>query len=194
VLVEKNTVAGICKPITANYCIPITSGRGFCSIPPRYEICRRYRRSGKGKLVLLIVSDFDPEGEAIAESFARSMRDDFGIEDICPVKVALTREQVERFAIPPDMIAKEKSTNRKRFVDRHGENVWELEALQPKQLQELLDESIRSVIDLDAYNAEVEQEAEDAAKIESMRRTIRQMLSEGNFFDEDFDPDADFED
>jgi len=35
---------------------------------------------------VLIVSDFDPDGEEIAQSFARSLRDDFSISTIKPVK------------------------------------------------------------------------------------------------------------
>ena len=34
-LVEKNTVEPIVQTIASRYTIPITSGRGFCSIPPR---------------------------------------------------------------------------------------------------------------------------------------------------------------
>jgi ParB-like chromosome segregation protein Spo0J len=198
VLVEKNTVAKICETVCAKYCIPMTSGRGFCSLPPRQEMERRYRRSGKDKLILLVASDFDPEGETIAESFARYMRDDFGIDDIWAVKVALTSEQVEKFNLPPDMTAKLKSTNRKKFVERHGENVWELEALEPEQLQTILDQAIRAVIDVDAFNAEVEAEAEDAARIEAMRETVRQVLQEADLNglddDEDFDDEDEFDD
>ena len=54
----------------------------------------RFKRSGKEKLILLVLSDFDPEGEDIGRSFAQSMRDDFGITNIVPIKLALTAEQV----------------------------------------------------------------------------------------------------
>ena len=37
IVVEKNTVLGVVKPVAMKYCIPITSGRGYCSLPPRYE-------------------------------------------------------------------------------------------------------------------------------------------------------------
>ena len=56
---EKNTLASIIKPVAADYCIPLTLGRGFCSLPPRYDLACRSRKSGKDKLVLIVVSDFD---------------------------------------------------------------------------------------------------------------------------------------
>ncbi len=87
ILGEKNTVDPILRDVPGQYTIPLTTGRGYCSIPPRYEMAQRFRKSSKEKLVLLLLSDFDPDGEEIAHSFARSMRDDFGIEDIHPIKV-----------------------------------------------------------------------------------------------------------
>jgi len=176
ILVEKNTIAPICRSVADTYCIPMTSGRGFCSLPPRHAMAKRFKKSGREQLVILIASDFDPSGETIAESFARSMRDDFGIDNIHASKVALTADQVEQFDLPPVMTAKAKDKNRQKFVDKWGENVWELEALEPSDLQDILDEAVRSVLDIDAYNDEVDAEAEDARHIEAARKTALEAL------------------
>ena len=181
VLVEKNTVAKICEAVCSRYCIPMTSGRGYCSLPPRREMAIRYRRSGKARLILLVVSDFDPDGEVIAESFARSMRDDFTIAAVDAIKVALTGEQAERFDLPPEMRAKETSSNHDKFVAKFGTNTWEVEALPPEQLQDLLDEAIVSVLDLEAFEHEVEAEQADAHHLESVRRTIQEVLQATDF-------------
>ena len=127
---EKNTIGSTLKPIAFEYTIPLTTGRGYCSLPPRHAIAERFKKSGKDKLVLLFVSDFDPEGEDIGHSFARSMRDDFGIDEIHPVKVALTAKQVKHFKLPPIMQAKESSSRHAKFVAKHGHDVFELEALE----------------------------------------------------------------
>ena len=94
----------------------LTIGRGYCSLRPRSDIAERFHKSGKDRLVLLMLSDFDPDGEEIAHSFARSLRDDFGIQRIEPIKVALTAEQVKEFDLPPAMKAKKKSSQYKRFA------------------------------------------------------------------------------
>ncbi|MCD4726056.1 MAG: ParB/RepB/Spo0J family partition protein [Pirellulales bacterium] len=173
---EKNTIGPIIRPIAAQYCIPVTIGRGFCSLRPRYDIAERFRKSGKDRLVLLILSDFDPDGEEIAHSFARSLRDDFGIEEIEPVKVALTADQVDEYELPPAMQAKQTSTNYKRFADKHGDDAWELEALPPETLQSVLQEAIDSVLDVEAFNHEVDQEKADAAKLEGVRHVTLETL------------------
>lgn len=172
IVVEKNTVLSIIKPVAGKYCIPITSGRGFCSLPPRKAMSDRYWNSGKRKLILLIASDFDPDGQEIAHSLARSMRDDFGIADIHAVKVALTHAQVKQFQLPNAMEAKLSSTNVRKFIDEFGTDTFELEALRPDQLQSIMRETINSVIDVEAFNYEVEREKEDAVNLEAYRSTV----------------------
>lgn len=172
ILAEKNTVAGIVKEVAMQYCIPMTSGRGFCSLPPRDDMHERFKKSGKEKLIVLIISDFDPEGEQIAQSFGRSMRDDFGISSVWPIKVALTFEQVKRFKLPPGPKAKKDSSNYSKFVAKYGKNVFELEAITPAVLQGLVRDTIDAVIDRDLFNRELEKEKQDAAHIEATRRTM----------------------
>ena len=177
ILVEKNTVEPIVSKIAARYTIPLTSGRGFCSIPPRQQMLQRYRKSGKERMVLIVVSDFDPEGESICESFARSMRDDFGC-DISAVKAALTYQQTQELQLPPALQAKETSSRYAGFVKQYGDEVYELEALPPEKLQELVDEAVRSVIDVDLFNAEQEHERSDSQWLDVTRRRMMAVLSE----------------
>ena len=155
------------------FTIEMTSGRGYCSLPPRYEMAQRFRRSGKEKLVVLLVTDFDPDGEAIAESFARSMRDDFGIDSIHPIKVALTAEQVRHYDLPPSMEAKATSSRTNGFVAKHGTNVWELEALPPATLQGIVRETILSILDMDLFEREQRAEQNDAIKLKAIRETVQ---------------------
>jgi hypothetical protein len=176
VLIEKNTVAPICRPICERYCLPMTSGRGYCSLPPRMEMVKRYRTSGKVGLVLLIVSDFDPDGESIAESFARSIRDDFGVRKVRPIKVALTAKQARDHQLPVELQVKTGSATAEKFQKKYGNNTWELEALQPEALQGILDEVVRSVLDIHAFNREVEMESADAQNIEGVREVFRKTL------------------
>lgn len=127
-------------------------------------------------MILLILSDFDPDGEEIAHSFARSIRDDFGVEEVEAVKVALTAAQVEEYDLPPILKAKKTSSRYGRFVDRSGSNVFELEAVPPETLQRFLTEAIDSVIDVAAFNREVDQERVDAAFLDGTRRRVQSAL------------------
>jgi hypothetical protein len=176
---EKNTIHSVVKRVAERYCIPYTIGRGYCSLPPRHAIAQRFKKSGKSKLVVLVLSDFDPDGEEIAHSLARSLRDDFGIQSIEPIKVALTAAQVEEFKLVPFMKAKgsEDSTKRNNFVAKYGDDVFELEALSPETLESLLTTAIDSVIDVEKFNAELDAEKADAAFLDTVRQRVHLALN-----------------
>jgi len=182
---EKNTVEGVLRPVAMEYRLPLTIGRGYCSLPPRYDMAQRFRKSGKQNLILLVLSDFDPDGEEIAHSFGRSMRDDFGIENIKPIKVALTSEQVRDLNLPPQLAAKKTSSNYSKFSEKYGDQVFELEAVEPAVLQNILRESILGVIDIQAFNAEIDREKRDAAFLDGVRRRVHNELQYIDMEDEE---------
>jgi hypothetical protein len=173
---EKNTVESIIRPVAMEFTIPYTIGRGYSSLDPRRKMYLRYIRSGKMKLILLILSDFDAEGEDIPHSFARSMRDDFGIQDIVPVKVGLTHAQTLGAGLHPNRL-KATSSRAPKFREKYGEDTYELEAVPPATLQQYLRDVITSILDVDAYNAEVDRERQDAAYLAEVRRTSLGFLS-----------------
>jgi len=177
---EKNTILGIVEPVVADYCIPLTIMRGYSSLRPRWEIVKRFQESGKDSLVLIVLSDFDPDGQEIAQSVARSIRDDFGVDQIEPVKAAITAEQIKKLGLVPSPTkAKKGSANYKKFVSEHGDDCYELEAMPPEVLQEVLHETIDQVIDVDLFNAEVKQEKEEADFLAGVRRRAEAALREG---------------
>jgi hypothetical protein len=107
-----------------------------------------------------------------ASSFGRSIRDDFGIDQVRAVKVALTHEQVESFRLPAGGKAKQGSSSYQKFVGQYGDDVWELESLSPPQLQTIATDAIDAVLDRKAFNHELDQEREDATSIEGTRRQV----------------------
>lgn len=172
IIYEKSTGRSFVQPTAMDYCIPLTVGRGFCSLPPRVAMAKRYEASGRDKLIVISLSDLDPDGDEITHSFARSMRDDFGIGDVQCVKAALTMDQVKEMHLPPNKLkAKQKSANYAKYVAKHGtEDVYELEALDPAQQKQLLEDAILSVLDVEAYNYEVGKEMEEAAFLDGARQ------------------------
>lgn len=179
IMLEKNALRSVIQKVAREYCIPVTTGKGFASLSPRADLAARFWRSGKAKLVLLMLTDFDPDGEQIAASFARSLRDDFGIDNIQPVKVVLTADDVRKYDLPSDMDAKPSSPNYAKFIKQYGTKAVELDAMPTKLLQSKLREAIQSVIDTDEFNAQVELEKQDSAVIEAHRRVAFEAVNQG---------------
>ena len=179
IILEKNALRTVIERVAREYCIPITTTRGYASIPPRQEVFRRYRHSGKVKLILLCLTDFDPDGDEIAESFSRSMRDDFYISEIQSFKVALKREDVEKYDLPSDMDAKKTSPNYKKFFERYGSNrAVELDAAPVELLQDKLRQAIESVLDMDEFNEQIKTQEQDAIEIYARRTVVLKAIRE----------------
>jgi hypothetical protein len=172
-VVEMNTVAGIVRPLAAEFCLTMTSGRGYCSLPPRAAIARRHLDSGKAHLVLIVVADLDPDGEGIVNSLGKSLRDDFGVDELTVVKAALTGTQVQERNLPHAMEAKTTSTRYAAWRRNHGDaGCHELEALAPDDLLALVRESILSVLDIDLLNEEQATERADNEALAGVRTRI----------------------
>jgi superfamily I DNA/RNA helicase len=151
------------------------------SLPPKKAIYDRYKRSCKRKLLLLVVSDLDPAGDAIAEDLVKSFRRDFWPCTIDAYKVALTIDQVEDFSLDPSMEAKEDSPTYNSFVERYGiADAYELEAMEPSDLAETLSDAIDDVLDIDLYNQELAREEVDSAQIIAVQEQAAQFFKSLN--------------
>lgn len=103
VLVEKNTVYHMAVQVTRRYQVTTRSARGLNSIDSFHDVAEAFRDSGKRKLVLVVLSDYDPEGELIPHDAGRRLRDDFGIpqEQVEVYKAGVTRDQIRKYPLPP---------------------------------------------------------------------------------------------
>jgi hypothetical protein len=184
ILVEKNTVLGILKSVASEFTIPITSGRGNSSKSPIWQMVKRFIKSGKEKLVLILLSDFDSDGISITDSVVGYMLHDFrayGInsDTLHAVRAGLKKEQVLEMDNPPtSLVPNLKSTNYNRFVEEYGTDCWELEAVTPEHLQRILRETICSVVDLDLLNQEIEAETHDAVQLQATRDQLKVLLAD----------------
>ena len=125
---------------------------------------------------MLFLSDFDPDGEEISHSFARSMRDDFGVP-VSGVQVMLTAAQVSEYKLPPKMKASDKKSSRRdKFIAKHGDDVFEVEALPIQIRQKLLTAAIDSVLNRRAFNAELDAEKADAGFLAELRARAHEAL------------------
>jgi hypothetical protein len=177
IVVEKLTVESFIKPIASRYRMRVVVMRGNSGIDARYRILERFRQSGKSRLCLFCLGDCDPDGDSIVDSTLRSMRDDFGVRGVRGVRVAMTHKQADKLHLPRMLTAKKLSPNYGAFVRKYGrKDCYELEAVAPKVLQGWLDTAIRSVIDLEAFNHEVQKQTAEAPEILARRRAVLEML------------------
>ena len=174
VIAEKLTIQSIIKPVCEKYCIPCIIARGYSSISTYHETVQRFRKSGKNNLILLMLTDFDPEGEDMVQNAFKTL-DEFEIQPTIH-KVGINEKQFmeldPRFLNP----AKLTSSRSKGFIKKYGKFGAELEALSPDKIQELLTNSIESALDIDLFNKEVEKEKEEAQELHTKRQKILSVM------------------
>jgi hypothetical protein len=81
--------------------------------------------------------------------------------------IALTIEQIRQYNPPPNP-AKKTDPRAKDFIKKFGATSWEVDALPPNILNEILDRKIKDNIDFDIYKSVVDLEEADKDKIRSI--------------------------
>lgn len=80
-------------------------------------------------------------------------------------KLALTMEQVEEYDPPPNP-AKLTDSRATKYVEEYGEYSWEVDALPPETLRELIEDELELLIDQEAIQKVIDTENEQRALLE----------------------------
>ncbi len=73
-------------------------------------------------------------------------------------------QQINEFNPPPNP-AKITDPRAKGYIREFGQVSWEVDALKPPVMEEIVQTAIHNVIDMDVYNAVLEEEAKDKQTI-----------------------------
>lgn len=165
---EKDTMYSRLNPLARKYHIPLNINRGYASSSVIYELSKRLQEKiEEGKYVILLyVGDHDPSGldmindiEKRVEEFLTKGRR-YTEPNFKIVHVALTKEQVEKYKLPPNP-AKLSDSRSAKYIEEHGEISWELDALKPQIMIKIVEDIILKYIDMDKYNAWIDREKEE---------------------------------
>lgn len=97
-------------------------------------------------------------------------REKLGV-DFRVIPVALTREQIEEYTPPPNP-AKRTDSRYRKFEEAHGDTSWEVDALRPEILNQILTDAIEELIDRDKYDKILEEEEDGREKLHSLRKYL----------------------
>lgn len=158
---EKRTMIEQLRSWFGGYGLPILPLGGYHSEPFERDIAVDARRYGR-EAILLYVGDFDPSGEDILRNLTKHVH----FDEV--VRVALTRDQVEQYALPV-MLGKATDTRASGFVKRHGQLVQvELEAMDVDDLRALCSAALSRYWNADAYTSVMAAEKSERAKLREL--------------------------
>jgi hypothetical protein len=157
VMCEAAGMAGQLFDITEKYGIPVLSGGGFDSVTDKHRLAAQWSR-GKQPITVLRIGDYDASGQsmhmALSEDIAAFVQHYKG--DVEFVQVAITPDQARERNLP-SAPPKETDNRGAHFTDSE---TWQAEALDPNDLAEILESAILERMDMDAYQAVLDEEEE----------------------------------
>jgi hypothetical protein len=175
-LIEKDTMLGLFeKHVARPLRLPLTSMHGYGSYPAAEKMAQRFLASGKDKLIVVYASDFDPEGMDMPRAFKKYLQFDHDI-DCTVLRAAVTREQIEKYNLPPDADVKLSSSRAADFIAEHGRECWELDSMPPRALVDEVLTVAKSCLDIDAFNRALEREREQDIKLARLRAAVQEMI------------------
>jgi len=143
VWLEKDALKGVLIPTVVNECgLGLHVTRGFASITYLQEAAEDIEVDDRPTYVY-VLTDFDPSGVSIAEKVEQELRERAFCSDITVKRLAVNREQIERWNLPTRP-TKSTDTRASKFQRTHGTDSVELDAIPPDQLRELVKNAIDS--------------------------------------------------
>jgi hypothetical protein len=153
VWIEKDALVGVIEGVCNEYRVPYFACRGNNSQSEQYVAGKRFAEARASGFIPIVfhLGDHDPNGL----DMTRDNRDRLAIFAGEPVEVrrlALNIDQAERYGPPPNP-AKDTDSRYAGYVEKFGESSWELDALDPTVIADLVREAIEGLIDRPAWNA-----------------------------------------
>jgi len=176
---EKEALTSIIWSVASYFNVPVFPTKGYVSWSILYDDFRKLvnRKYADKTLVVLMLGDYDPSGEDIQEDFLKKCEFLSCSPDIVE-KVALTKEQVEKFKLPPQP-AKKKDPRYEKFSKEYGEYAVELDALKPSLLREIVRDAILKYLDVDAFLKDQETEKKEKEKLRKIAEDIKDIGVDG---------------
>lgn len=161
VIIEKEALVGVLEPICSKLDIPLLAARGY----PSGTVLREFAQSDilpalgdEQDVVVFHLGDHDPSGIDMTRDLQERLAT-FSYQPVELIRIALTMEQVDERKPPPNP-AKTTDSRFQQYMELYGTESWELDALPPTYLSELLGDAVTERIDPDAW-AERETHAAD---------------------------------
>ena len=167
--VEKDALSGVLKRITNKYGVRLMVNKGYSSVSAMYDASKRLKYYGDNhdkEQIILYLGDHDPSGLDMIRDI-KDRLNEFGVYPEVR-QIGLTKQQIKKYNPPPNP-AKIKDPRAKWYIKEHGNVSWEVDALTPKVLHELVIKHIEQEIDMVLHNQILLKEQEDKIILERFR-------------------------
>jgi len=158
VMVEKQALEGVLIPVCRKLDIPFTANKGYSSQSAMYRAGKRIdQKLSDGKTpYVLYLGDHDPSGMDMDRDILErlSMFSEYPLE---VERLALLMDQIEQMDVPENP-AKTTDSRSKGYIAMFGGSSWELDAVEPQELERLVTEAVEGLRDEPTWDEAVAKE------------------------------------
>jgi hypothetical protein len=167
-IIEKEALVGILTNICNTYDVPLLAARGYpsCTVLREFAIEDIIPSVDEQSITVLHLGDHDPSGMDMTRDLTERISL-FTRQPVEIVRLALTMEQIDERKPPPNP-AKTTDSRFQQYMEEFGTESWELDALPPDYLVNLVETEIRDRIDLNQWEA-------DERRVELVQARIREV-------------------
>lgn len=193
--IEKDALVGVLEVAADEFSLPHFSCRGYCSDSEMWSAALRIRRRAtdhKQSTIILHLGDHDPSGIDMTRDIIDRLELFSGAEpdghaELGPIsrfdrqlagtffqvrRIALTREQIEEYDPPPNP-AKTTDARFRGYQRKHGDESWELDALDPETITDLVLSHTKEVIVDSVWAETMKREEADRARLNTLAKLER---------------------
>ena len=156
VWIEKDALVGVIEGVCEQFRVPYFSCRGNVSEPEMYAAGKRFEAQLDQGLIPIVLhlGDHDPNGL----DMTRDIRERLELFARQPVKVKRLGLNFEQTTGLPPNFAKEDDPHFAAYERQFGTDCWELDALDPTVIADLIRTELDALIDPAAWNSSVDEE------------------------------------
>jgi len=177
--IEKDALTGVIKPTCRALDVPYFSCRGYSSQSAMWKAAERMREHMENDQVPYIfhMGDHDPSGMDMSDDISKRLDLFLGHEGYYLHehwhfrRIALSMDQINELN-PPSDPAKMSDSRRAAYIEEYGSRSWELDALPPTTMSEIIMDAVSEITDPDEWEAAQDQEREYKA---SMKEAMEEM-------------------
>lgn len=143
-----NVIGSICSKLRVDY----YACKGYDSQTMSWQAGRRMARYiAKGQRPIIFhMGDHDPSGLDMTRDNRERLELFCGVP-VTVVRLALNMDQIEELSPPPNP-AKLSDSRAAAYIEEHGDNSWEIDALEPTYIRRLIQENVERLRDEDRWS------------------------------------------
>lgn len=167
--IEKDALSGVIENICRSLDVSFFACKGYVSQSEMWASAQRlawYKSKGQTP-VIIHLGDHDPSGIDMTRDIED--RQSLFQANTEVVRIALNIEQIEKYN-PPPFYAKAKDPRSTGYIPKYGDTCWELDALEPKTMRNLIRDTVLEYRDEKIYQQVLKQEQEYISTLENIEK------------------------